>query len=197
MTEQIINTKPCTAIVLAGGKSNRMGTDKALLPIRGMTLIETIINQIKDLFSEIIISASEKGKYEFLNYRVITDERQGEGPLVAILSCLRTSKNRINFVTACDTPDINIDFLKKLLYKGETFDIVVPKYKNGRYEALLAVYTKNIIPAIEEHIKTKSRKISPIFTGCKTRYVEMDNETWYKNLNTMEDYSSYIEKYRG
>ncbi|MEQ8171915.1 MAG: molybdenum cofactor guanylyltransferase [Candidatus Eremiobacterota bacterium] len=191
MTEQIINREPCTAIVLAGGKSNRMGTDKALLPIRGTTLIETIINQIKNLFSEIIISASEKGKYEFLNYRVITDERQGEGPLVAILSCIRASTNRINFVTACDTPDMNINFIKKLLYEGETFDIVVPKYKDGRYEALLAVYTKNIIPVIEEELQKKSRKISRIFTRCKTRYVEMDNETWYKNLNTMEDYSSY------
>ncbi len=192
MSEQIINREPCTAIVLAGGKSNRMGTDKALLPVRGTTLIETIINQIKNLFSEIIISASEKGKYEFLNYRVITDERQGEGPLVAILSCIRASKNRINFVTACDTPDMNINFIKKLLYEGETFDIVVPKYKDGRYEALLAVYTKNIIPVIEEELQKKSRKISPIFTECKTRYVKMDNETWYKNLNTMEDYSSYI-----
>ncbi|MEQ8221584.1 MAG: molybdenum cofactor guanylyltransferase [Candidatus Eremiobacterota bacterium] len=191
MTEQIINTEPCTAIVLAGGKSNRMGTDKALLPIRGTTLIETIINQIKDLFSEIIISASEKGKYEFLNYRVITDERQGEGPLMAILSCLRASKNRINFVTACDTPDMNIDFLKKLLYEGKTFDIAVPKYKDGRYEALLAVYTKNIIPVIEEELQKKSRKISRIFSKCKMKYIEMDNETWYKNLNTMEDYSSY------
>lgn len=189
--EKIINTESCTAIVLAGGKSNRMGTDKALLPIRGTTLIETIINQIKDLFSEIIISASEKGKYEFLNYRVITDERQGEGPLMAILSCLRASKNRINFVTACDTPDMNIDFLKKLLYEGKTFDIAVPKYKDGRYEALLAVYTKNIIPVIEEELQKKSRKISRIFSKCKMKYIEMDNETWYKNLNTMEDYSSY------
>jgi len=189
--EKIINTESCTAIVLAGGKSNRMGTDKALLPIRGTTLIETIINQIKDLFSEIIISASEKGKYDFLNYRVITDERQGEGPLMAILSCLRASKNRINFVTACDTPDMNIDFLKKLLYEGKTFDIAVPKYKDGRYEALLAVYTKNIIPVIEEELQKKSRKISRIFSKCKMKYIEMDNETWYKNLNTMEDYSSY------
>jgi molybdopterin-guanine dinucleotide biosynthesis protein A len=193
--EKIIKSEQFTAIILAGGKSNRMGRDKALLPIRGSTLIESIINQIKDLFSEIIVSVSEKDKYEFLNYRVITDERQGEGPLVAILSCLRASKNRINFVTACDTPDMDINFLKKLLYEGETFDIVVPKYKNGKYEALLAVYTKNIIPVIEEELQRKSRKISPIFSRCKTKYVEMDNEKWYKNLNTAEDYSCYIENY--
>ena len=181
-----------TAIILAGGKSSRMKSDKALLPVRGYKLIELIINQIRGLFSEILISSSEGEKYDFLSYPVIPDEKPGEGPLVAILSGLRASSNRINFIIACDVPEINITFLRKMLSYREEYDIVVPGYKDGKFEPLFGVYSKDIIPVIEKQIEDGMRNISPLFFKCHTKFIEMDDEHWYRNLNSTEDYEEYI-----
>jgi len=183
-----------TAIILAGGKSIRMKQDKALITISGSSLIENIIFHIKDLFSEILISSSEKEKYKFLGYRIIPDEKPNEGPLMAILSSLKVSSNKLNLILACDIPEIDINFLKKLFNHTEGYDIVVPSYKDGKYEALFAIYNKNIIPVVERQLNNGIRKISSLFTVCRTKTVEMDNEKWFRNLNTMEDYKNYIKE---
>jgi len=187
-----MNSKPATAIILAGGRSSRMMTDKALLSVKGEKLIEIIINRIKKNFPEILISSSTKGKYEFLGYPVIIDEHPGGGGLMGILSGLRASTNKVNFVIACDVPEIDLKFLRKILSLADDYDIVVPAYTDGKYEPLFAVYNKNIIPLIEEQIAAKNRKISCLFSRCHTKYVTMDNQLWFKNLNTLEDYKAYL-----
>jgi molybdopterin-guanine dinucleotide biosynthesis protein A len=183
-----------TAIILAGGKSSRMKQDKALMTISSCSLIEATIVQIKDLFPEILISSSEIEKYKFLGYRIIPDEKPDEGPLMAILSSLRESSNELNIILACDIPEIDINFLKKLFSYTEGHDIVVPGYKDGKYEALFAIYNKNIIPVIEKQLSKGIRKISSLFPICRTKTVEMDNEKWFKNLNTIEDYKTYMKE---
>ena len=185
--------KDISAIVLAGGESSRMKHNKALLPICGQTLIEKIINQIKDLFNEILISTSEEETYKFLGYKIVIDEKLKQGPLMGLLSSLKQSKNSINFIISCDIPDIDISFLIKMLSCTKKFDIIIPRYNNGKYEPLLAIYNKNIIPEIEKLLISGNRKIDPLFSICNTGFIEMDNERWYKNLNTFEDYSNYIE----
>ncbi len=85
-----------TAIILVGGKSRRMGNDKALLNCPEGTIVERIINQLGPHFDEIIISSSEPGKFEFLNYKIAMDEKQGKGPLMGILAGLRISSNSYN-----------------------------------------------------------------------------------------------------
>ena len=181
-----------TAVILAGGKSKRMKADKALLPVGNKKLIEVIIDQLKDFFEEILISASEKGRYEFTGCPVVIDRYRENAALSGILSSLYVSKNSVNFFIACDIPEIDRDFLTEILSYSINYDIVVPSYKNGRYEPLFALYNKGIIPLIEEQISYGNMKIDPLFFKCRTRFVEMDNEKWFRNMNTKKDYEDYI-----
>jgi len=188
------NDKSITAIVLAGGKSQRMGKTKALMSCPEGTLLERILTQIKPYFDEIIISVSEFEKHKFPNYKIVVDEQSDRGPLMGILTGLRASSNDINFVVACDIPDINIDFLKKILKFSWNFDIVVPVSGQEKFEPLFAVYHKRIIPVIEELLNSNILKIIHLFPKCKTKLINMKNNGWYRNLNTFKEYQRFIDQ---
>lgn len=183
-----------SAIILAGGQSRRMQNEKSLLPVNGCTLIETIIAQIGPHFDEIIISTAAKDKFAFLNLPLIEDEIPGQGPLMAIMSALRVSNHAINFILACDIPFIHIPFLQEILSLAQDCDIVVPRYRDGKYEPLFAAYNRGIIPLIEKQIKSGDRKISHLFPVCRTKFVAMDGQKWFRNLNTLKEYHDYLRQ---
>lgn len=181
-----------TAIVLAGGRSTRMGgLDKSMLPVRGVPMIQHIVSQLESHFSEIIIGG-EEDKYGFLGHRVITDAKKGLGPLMGIYSCLTGSGNDLNFITACDIPDIRIDFVRNMLELSEGADIVVPVNGIDDYESLHAIYRKSVIPVAGKLLKEERVKISGMFGMVKTRFVPFEGRGWYRNLNTSDDYDYYI-----
>jgi molybdopterin-guanine dinucleotide biosynthesis protein A len=189
-----------SAIILAGGQNRRMQREKSLLPVNGRTLIETVIAQISPHFSEIIISTAAKDKFAFLNLPIIEDEMPGQGPLVAIMSALRGSVHTVNFILACDIPFIHISFMKKILALAQTHDIVVPHYRDGKFEPLFAAYNRGIVPAIERQIAGGDFRISSLFRTCRTKFVAMDGQRWFRNLNTIKEYHDYIKnqkKYGG
>jgi molybdopterin-guanine dinucleotide biosynthesis protein A len=188
-----MNPDPVAAIILAGGQSRRMHREKSLLPINGRTLIEIIIAQIDPYFSSIMISAGKKDKFTFLGLPVVEDEAPGQGPLLAILSALRISVCRTNFIMACDIPVIHIPFLKRILSQASSCEIVVPRYSDGKFEPLFAIYSQSIIPTIEKQIQAGDRKISSLFRACRTEFVPMDGQTWFRNLNTLEEYDDYLQ----
>jgi molybdopterin-guanine dinucleotide biosynthesis protein A len=185
---------PLAAIILAGGQSRRMRREKSLLPVNGRLLIETVIAQIGPHFDEIIISTTAKDKFAFLNLPIIEDEISGQGPLMAILSALRVSAHAVNFILACDIPVIHIPFLQLILAQAPRYDIVVPRYRDGKFEPLFAVYNRCIIPVIEKQIKMGDRKISSLFPVCRTKFVAMDRQKWFRNLNTLKEYHDYLRQ---
>jgi molybdopterin-guanine dinucleotide biosynthesis protein A len=189
-----MNPDPVAAIILAGGRSERMNREKSLLPVNGRPLIETLIAQIRPCFERIMISAGDNDKFAFLGLPVILDEVPGQGPLRAILSALRVSPCRLNFIMACDIPVIRIAFLKRLLALAPGYEIVVPRYREGRFEPLFASYSRHVIPAIERQIAAGDFRISSLFRTCRTKFVAMDGEKWFRNLNTAEEYHDYLQK---
>jgi molybdopterin-guanine dinucleotide biosynthesis protein A len=188
MTEELV-----AAIILAGGQSRRMRREKPLLPVGGRTLIETLIAQIRPCFDTILISADKKDKFAFLGLPVIEDEAPGRGPLLAILTALRASTRRTNFIMACDIPFIHIPFLKKILSLAPRHEIVVPHYRNGYFEPLFTAYDRGIIPTIEKQVAAGDLKISSLFKVCRTKTVAMDGQKWFRNLNTLEEYHDYMQ----
>ncbi len=150
--------KNTSAIILAGGKGTRINGNKALLPVAGITIIEKIVNDIEPYFGEILISAQSRKLFDFLPYRIVVDEELNIGPLMGILSGLRASKNAVNFVIACDIPEVNFDFLEKLNSYTDEYDIVVPVSGKNKFEPLFAFYNKNLIPKIEELLIQKQKK---------------------------------------
>jgi molybdopterin-guanine dinucleotide biosynthesis protein A len=189
-----MNAESVSAIILAGGQSRRMQREKSLLPVNGRTLIESLIAQIGPFFSEIIVSAAAKDKFAFLNLPLVADEVPGQGPLMAIMSALRVSNHDINFVLACDIPFIHIPFLQEILSLAQTNDIVVPHYRDGKFEPLFAAYHRGIIPLIEKQVKKNDLKISRLFPLCRTKFVNMDKQKWFRNLNTLKEYHDYLRQ---
>ena len=184
-----------TAIILAGGKSSRMGRDKSLLFANSLPLIEKIVTQLKDHFPEIIIGSSDTEKYRFLNLPVIPDLEEGKGPLMGIYSTLLRSSHEINFVVACDIPDLDMKFIHEMLRQARNHQIVIPTWNDGKHEPLFAVYKKSVQNHVKELLGTGKRKISLLFDLVDVKYLPLpDDAKWYKNLNTMEDYKKYIEQ---
>ncbi len=187
-----------SAIILAGGKSKRMGGDKALLQVSGLRLIEKIAHDIEPYFQEIIISsANSEEMYSFLPFPVVADKEKNKGPLMGILTGLHASKYPINFVMACDIPEINVFFLQKMMAFTSDYDIVVPVTGENMFEPLFAFYHKRVIPHIESLLDNGVRKVIELFPLCRAKYISLEGEDWYFNLNTDEDYERYLKMLRG
>jgi len=182
-----------TAIIMAGGDSQRMGTDKSMLTIKDKSMIETICEQLRGTFGQILISANNVEKYAFLDLPIIKDKMPGQGPLKGIASAVAASENEVNFVTACDIPHIEMSFVRRMLVEAEGYDIVIPADKDGRSEPLFAVYNKSALKPINEVLREGGRKISDVFARCRVKYVELERDI--ANLNTRAEYEEFLEKY--
>jgi len=182
-----------TVIIMAGGGSSRMGTDKSLLPIKGQSMIEAICKQLRGSFDEILISANEVDKFAFLGFEVIPDKVPEQGPLMGIASALEASANELNFVVACDIPKINLACVNRMLTEAleSQADIVVPTTGEEKYEPLFAIYRKSALEAINKALSSGKRKITEVFTLCRVKHIELDNTDWLVNLNTMADYEEF------
>jgi len=184
-----------TAIILAGGKSSRMGRDKSLLATNDLPLIGKIASQLKDHFPEIIIGANDMEKYRFLHLPVIPDLEEGKGPLMGIYSTLLRSQHEINFVVACDIPDLDIQYVQELIRQAQDHQIVIPTWSDGKLEPLFAVYRKSVLNEIRNILDTGQRKIRLLFESVDVKYLPLPDEgKWYRNLNTMDDYRNYIKQ---
>jgi molybdenum cofactor guanylyltransferase len=180
-------------VVLAGGKSRRMKTDKARLPLPDGTMIQRILAQVEGLFDEILVSVSGDQDVRLPGYTIVRDEFEGGGPLAGIWAGLRAAANDACVVLACDIPDIDIRFLGSLVQKASGYEIVVPVSKGGLLEPLFAVYRKSVIPRIEGFIRKKEYSILPLIENSHTLRVRMKDTAWLRNLNTPEDYADYLE----
>ncbi len=183
-----------SAIILAGGKSSRMGMDKALLKLNNLTLIVGALEKIRVLFDEIIIVTSQSVKYNFKGIKEVVDIFPGQGPLGGIHAGLKTAKYEKAFVVACDMPFWEPDIVKRLWDAATDYDAAVPK-KDSFLEPLFAVYSKACLPAIEECFKQNLLSVFDFYQSVKINYVEKDDllsftnsKRAFLNINTPEEY---------
>lgn len=181
-------------IVLAGGKSRRMRKNKALLPFPDGTLIERIINQLKDYFDEVIISINEETDFGFLPYKLVKDEKPGQGPMMGIKTALSSSSHLKNFVIACDIPDIKISFLEKMITEAAQHEIVIACSPNGRKEPLFGIYSKSVLPEMDKLLMSGIYSLLPLFEICQTKVMEIPDSSWFRNLNTLREYKKFLRK---
>jgi molybdopterin-guanine dinucleotide biosynthesis protein A/nucleoside-triphosphatase THEP1 len=185
-----------TAIIMAGGSSTRMGTDKSMLPIEGRPIIERICERLSTCFEQILISADNKEKFEFLGCKVVPDKIPGQGPLMGIASALEASSHELNFVVACDIPHIELGHVRRVISEavnGE-YDIVVPVASDGQYEPLFAAYRKSALRAINKVLSLGGRKISEVFALCSVKKIDLGADL--VNLNTTAEYEEFIKKHQ-
>lgn len=182
-----------SAIILAGGQSTRMGQDKALLEINGESSIKRLYNLLSPFFDEIIVSVGSERDIPFTEMKVVRDVEDGHGPLMGIYSSIAASQSQVNFVIACDIPEVNMTLLFELLANSEEYDIAVPSFSEGQCEPLFAVYKKNVAHAAKKILDLHKRRIIEIFPECKTQIIPTPNKSWYINLNTPGDYQNYLD----
>ena len=160
-----------TSIVLAGGKSLRLGRNKALEEIGGRRLIERVIERLSRLGNDIIVVTSSRSQLPDLGLRMVTDSYPGKGNLVGIYSGLKEISSHHALVVGCDMPLLNVALLRHLTELSNGFDVVIPRI-GDELEPLHAVYSRNCIAPIEATLGEGKFRIIDFFHAVKVRYVE-------------------------
>jgi len=155
-----------TGVILAGGYSKRMGSNKSLLEINGFTMIEHSHELLKQIFNNIIISTNEPELFEFIDSLRIKDIYPYLGPLAGIHAALSSVQSQKIFLVSCDMPFLQPSVINYLLKVQTEEMIVLPKARN-RIEYLCGIYNKNILPVVENILKA--------VTDAKSRNEEVKN----------------------
>jgi molybdenum cofactor guanylyltransferase len=184
-------TEDATAIVLAGGRSRRMGTDKSLLPINGRPMIEHICGQLHGTFHRLLISANDAQKFSFLGLDVVPDRIPDQGPLMAVASALEASDSELNLIVGCDIPQIRLPIVRRLLAAAQDADIVIPVTEDGREQPLFAVYRRSIRSSLNAALESGARRLTDVHGLCRVRHLALGNTGWFANLNTPADYERF------
>ena len=182
-----------TGVVLAGGRSARMGTNKALLQFDGVRIIERLLGAIRPLFEETAIVANDAEAYADLGVPVWPDRIPGKGALGGIYTAVSRSASPRVFCIACDMPFPSQAVITYLRDQAAGYDAVVPRTADG-YHPLHAVYGKGCLPAMEAMIRDGALRVDRLFPLVRFRTVG-ENELRsldpsllsLVNVNTWED----------
>lgn len=184
----MIDKKNITGIVLAGGKSSRMGSDKGLLKFNNKTFVEHVIDAIKPLVNKIII-VSNNSDYDQFGCRRVEDSIKDSGPLAGLYSGLKHSETEFNLVLSCDIPMIKTEILKKLVDTDlENYEVVQIE-SNTKTMPLIAMYKKQCMHKCLELLQQGERRLRVAVNQLKTKTIILDAEfdQFVKNVNTKED----------
>ncbi len=157
--------------MLAGGKSSRMGFNKAFIEFGGKRLIEATVDCLAGLFPEVLIIANDLDLYAYLGVKVIPDLIPDSGSLGGIYTGLSAASHPMCFFAACDMPFLNANLITLLVREAEGWDVVVPRVA-GELQPMHAVYAKSCLPFVKEAIDTGILKIARFFPKVKVKTIE-------------------------
>ncbi len=159
-----------TGIVLAGGKSSRMGLNKAFIEFGGKRLIEATVERLAGLFPEVLIIANDLEPYAYMGVRVIPDLIPNSGSLGGIYTGLSAATHPMGFFVACDMPFLNPALIALVVREAEGSDVAVPRVE-GELQPMHAVYAKSCLPFIKEAIDLGMLKIARFFPKVKVKII--------------------------
>ena len=182
-----------TAVILAGGKSSRMKFDKQFLNIKGIRLMDSLIDKLKLEFEEIIIVTNKKEFYKDYKIKIVSDEIKDKGPLSGIHIGLKEASSEYVYFIACDMPIVNLEYINYMKNIITDVDVCVTRSQN-HIEPLNSFYNKSIINKIEEYIDNDRRSLFSFINSIDSMYIDegkarefSPNWDMFKNLNTQED----------
>ena len=182
-----------TGLILAGGKSSRYGSNKALVEVEGIRLIERAVRVMKAVFQEVILLTNTPADYTFLNLPMVEDIIKGLGPIGGIYTGLETMSEEAGFFVACDMPFLNEALLRHMVEVREDLDAVVPRM-SWMLEPLHAIYTKKCLPVIRTAIDSRDYQILNSFDKIRIKYVDEEElrafdpkMQSFSNINQPED----------
>ena len=183
-----------SGVILAGGESQRMGSDKSLLPLQGARFIDHIYARLRPLFEEVIIVTNSPELYHDLPCRKVPDIYLKQGALAGIHAGLSQVQQPRAFVVGCDMPFISEKVVRKICSHAKQGDLILPLSSCG-HEPLHALYAKNCLPAMEQVLEAGHKRIMKFFS--QVRVVEISaaellsldpQEKSFCNVNTPDEY---------
>ena len=186
---------PCTGVILSGGLANRYdGTEKALLRVGGIRILDRLYHIYQELFDEIILVTNSPQKFLEWDLLIVSDLFPIRSSLTGIHAGLFYSTNPYAFISACDTPFLKRELIETIIGKIEAqIDIVMPETSAG-FEPLCAAYSKRCLEAAQNHLERKKLKITKTFRKSRIKTVsekalrKIDPELQsFFNINTPED----------
>lgn len=181
-----------TAVILAGGKSRRFGSDKTLYLIEGRTMAERAAEMVRPLVKEILISVERPGKFKIPQTREVVDIYKETGPMGGIYTGILSAKTEKCIVLAGDMLNVDKTLTIKLRKLAETYPLVIPKM-DGRLEPLYGIYSKELLPAMKERILAKNYALWLWLEEegkrgrCFFYPVEKEERDFFSNINYKED----------
>jgi len=197
--ERDSTTVDAAAVILAGGKSSRMGRPKALLLFDGEPLIAHVVRKLGNIFPEIIVVAAPDQELPPLPVKLARDDVAYQGPVSGIYHGLKASTREICFVTSCDAPFLNLALVSHLLSQISDFDVVVPFWQE-RFQPLHAVYRSSVAPLLKDQLERG--ELRPIFLYDKVRTRKVDECEIRRldpeglsllNMNSPADYDAALQ----
>ncbi|WP_462410176.1 molybdenum cofactor guanylyltransferase [Neobacillus sp. Marseille-QA0830] len=170
------------AIILSGGKSSRMGTNKALLKINDKPNIERIKDELKGSFHEMILVTNEPESYEFLGLTITSDHYPGMGPLAGLHAGLMASGSDANLLAACDMPFVSGELASALVERCQGYDAVIP-ITGGQQHPLFAVYHKRVADVAASCIETGNLRMKHLLDRINVLYLTEKELGSFSQLN--------------
>jgi molybdopterin-guanine dinucleotide biosynthesis protein A len=192
-------------VIQAGGGSRRMGRDKALMPFMGKALIQRVVDRLRPIADEMLVTTNRPEAYRFLGLPLFQDRIPGRGALGGLYTALACASHQVVAVVACDMPFASAALLEhahKLLLE-EGIDAVIPRSEEG-FEPLHAVYRRETcLTAVQSAIATDQWKLIAWFPQVKIKTLSMatvdsldPSGLAFWNLNTPEEFAEAEEKAR-
>jgi molybdopterin-guanine dinucleotide biosynthesis protein A len=164
---------PTSGIILAGGRSTRLGQDKALLALPdGRSLIAHVVARLAPLVAEVVVVATDAERLGPLPARLVPDVFPGGGALGGIYAGLDAAREEHSLVVACDMPLLSLPLLRHLLAKPRDFDVLMPRLSDDQVEPLHALYSKACLEQIRRQLVAGHHRIISFLGDVRVRYVE-------------------------
>jgi molybdopterin-guanine dinucleotide biosynthesis protein A len=174
-------TAPISAAILAGGRSRRMGTDKALLTLEpgGPPLAAIAIDRVRRIADDVFLVAPPRSKYSQFGVSILPDLYEEGGPLGGIAAALVHARHDACLVVACDMPFLNVELLRWMAGRSRGYDVLVPRVRGESrqggplvYQTLHAIYAKRCLPAIERALAQGRRQVVGFYPDVDVSTIE-------------------------
>lgn len=178
--------------VLVGGRSSRLGRDKALLPWRNQTLVESIAAKVREAAANVALV----GRPELdplVDIECIPDVRPGFGPLSGIEAAIQSGRGELNLIVACDLPLLESEWLKLLIHTADIKNAkcVLATEPAGRVHPLCGVYRADCLPVVSKALDEGQLKLMDLIAELRPEFVEVPVPIW--NVNTPEEWQKCRE----
>jgi len=181
------------AVIFAGGKSSRMGRDKALLPFAGFdSLAQYQYARLQKLFEKVYLSAKEE-KFDF-NAALIPDRYETSSPLSGILSIFETLDADDVFILSVDAPFVDEKVIGKLLEENEKEVDAVIAQSPGGLQPLCGIYKRSLLPLAQAYFRVDRHRLTQLLKEAKSKVVVFDKDEPFTNLNHPHEYEEALRR---